>query len=119
MRTMAKERIVYSTDVGQRCPNCLRAINQCVCRKGTPGKRGDGVVRVGRETQGRNGKAVTVISGLPLSAEALTQLASELKKRCGSGGTVSENRIEIQGEHRDVLIAELARRGISAKRAGG
>jgi translation initiation factor 1 len=84
---MAKERIVYSTDVGERCPNCLRAIAQCVCRAGTPGKRGDGVVRVSRETQGRNGKAVTVISGLPLSAADLGKLASELKRRCGSGGT--------------------------------
>jgi len=84
MRTMAKERIVYSTDVGQRCPNCLRAINQCVCRKGTPGKRGDGVVRVGRETQGRNGKAVTVISVASLAA---TRSASSPASSSSSGVT--------------------------------
>jgi translation initiation factor 1 len=115
----ARQRIVYSTDVGQRCPNCLRAITACVCAKGTPGKRGDGIVRVSRETQGRCGKAVTVICGLALSSAELARLASELKKRCGCGGTVSDNRIEIQGEHRDVLIAELTRRGFTAKRAGG
>jgi translation initiation factor 1 len=114
-----RERIVYSTGIGERCPNCLRAITQCVCRKGTPGKRGDGIVRVSRETQHRNGKAVTVVSGLALNAAELAELASDLKRRCGSGGTVSENRIEIQGEHRDVLIAELARRGIAARRGGG
>src|ERR1700733_2452280 len=114
-----RERIVYSTGIGERCPNCLRAIAACVCRKGTPGKRGDGIVRVSRETQGRNGKAVTVISGLALTLAELAKLASDLKRRCGCGGTVNENRIEIQGEHRDLLIAELARRGISAKRAGG
>jgi translation initiation factor 1 len=116
---VTRERIVYSTGIGERCPNCLRAINVCVCRQGTPGKRGDGIVRVSRETQGRNGKAVTVISGLPLSLAELAKLASELKRRCGCGGTVSENRIEIQGEHRDLLMAELAHRGFSAKRAGG
>ena len=115
----ARERIVYSTGIGERCPNCLRAITQCVCRKGTPGKRGDGMARVSRETQGRNGKPVTVISGLALSSAELAKLASDLKRRCGCGGTVHENRIEIQGEHRDLLIAELARRGIAAKRAGG
>jgi translation initiation factor 1 len=114
-----RQRIVYSTGIGQRCPNCLRAISDCACRKGTPGKRGAGIVRVGRETQGRGGKAVTVISGLALGSAELAQLASDLKKRCGCGGTVSNTRIEIQGEHRDVLIAELARRGFIAKRAGG
>jgi translation initiation factor 1 len=114
-----RQRIVYSTGIGQRCPNCLRAISDCACRKGRPGKRGAGIVRVGRETQGRGGKAVTVISGLALGSAELAQLASDLKKRCGCGGTVSNTRIEIQGEHRDVLIAELARRGFIAKRAGG
>ncbi|HEY7928662.1 MAG TPA: stress response translation initiation inhibitor YciH, partial [Steroidobacteraceae bacterium] len=59
------------------------------------------------------------ISGLPLSAVELEQLAAELKRRCGSGGTVREGSIEIQGEHRDMLVAELARRGFTAKRAGG
>ena len=112
--------IVYSTDIGERCPNCQRAIRECVCKKGTPGKvASDGVVRVSRETQGRKGKGVTVISGLGLPAEQLAALATELKKRCGSGGSVEQGRIEIQGDHRDKLVQELTQRGFKAKRAGG
>lgn len=112
--------IVYTTGVGERCPNCLRPIRECVCKKGTPGKpSGDGIVRVSRETQGRKGKGVTVVSGLGLPAAELDALATELKKRCGSGGTVANGRIEIQGDHRDRLVEELVKRGFKAKRAGG
>jgi translation initiation factor 1 len=74
---------------------------------------------VSRSVQGRGGKAVSVITGLPLAGEALAQLAAELKRRCGSGGTVREGTIEIQGEHRDTLVAELARRGYPARKSGG
>jgi translation initiation factor 1 len=112
-------RLVYSTDVGRRCPNCQRPVAQCVCKQGTPGKAVAGPVRVSRETQGRKGRGVTVITGLDLPAPALQALATELKKRCGSGGTVDGNRIEIQGDHRDTIVAELIRRGFQAKRAGG
>jgi translation initiation factor 1 len=94
-------------------------VSECVCRKGTPGKAGDGIVRVSRETQGRKGKGVTVISGLGLAAAGLEALATELKKRCGSGGTVDADRIEIQGDHRDRLVAELTARGWTVRRAGG
>ena len=95
-------------------------MRECVCRKGTPGKAsGDGIVRVSRETQGRKGKGVTVITGLGLPATELDALATELKKRCGSGGTTVDGRIEIQGEHRDRLVEELTRRGWKARRAGG
>lgn len=81
--------------------------------------RGDGIVRVGRETKGRRGKGVSVISGLPLAGEALEDLAARLKKRCGSGGTVHDGTIEIQGDHRDLLVAELSKLGYVVKRAGG
>ncbi len=114
--------IVYTTDVGERCPNCLRPVRECVCRRGTPGKAkatGDDSVRVSRETQGRKGKGVTVITGLGLPPNELDALATELKKRCGSGGSVENGRIEIQGDHRDRLVEELIRRGWKAKRAGG
>jgi translation initiation factor 1 len=112
--------IVYSTDVGERCPNCLRPVRECICRRGTPGKAtGGGNVRVSRETQGRNGKGVTVITGLGLPPDELAALATELKKRCGSGGSSGAGRIEIQGDHRDRLVQELIRRGWPAKRAGG
>jgi translation initiation factor 1 len=114
-----KERIIYSTGIGRRCPNCLRALKECVCRKGTPGKAADGIVRVSRETQGRRGKGVTVVSGLGFATADLEALATQLKKRCGSGGTVDADRIEIQGDHRDTLVAELAARGWTVRRAGG
>jgi translation initiation factor 1 len=81
---------------------------------GTPGR-----VRVAREVAGRGGKAVSVIHGLPLEREALGELAARLKRLCGAGGAVRDGRIEIQGEHRDRLVAELQRLGYPAKRAGG
>jgi len=77
------------------------------------------MVRVGRETKGRRGKGVTVVTGLPLAVADLEELATRLKKRCGSGGTVHEGVIEIQGDHRDTLVAELAKLGYTARRAGG
>lgn len=76
-------------------------------------------VRVGRETSGRSGKGVSVITGLPLAGDALAALATQLKKRCGSGGTVRDGVIEIQGDHRDTLVQELTRLGYPAKRSGG
>lgn len=112
--------IVYTTGIGERCPNCLRPLAACVCKRGTPGKRSaDGIVRVSRETAGRKGKGVTVISGLGLPEPELEALATQLKRACGSGGTVVAGRIEIQGEHRDRLVEELIKRGFKAKRAGG
>ena len=80
---------------------------------------GDGIVRIGRETKGRKGKGVTTIFGVPLDPGGLQVLAQELKQKCGSGGTVKEGRIEIQGDHRDKLCAELAKRGWQVKRSGG
>jgi translation initiation factor 1 len=77
------------------------------------------VVRVGRATQGRRGKGVTVVTGVPLPGDALAELAARLKRLCGSGGTVRDGVIEIQGDHRDTLVAELAKRGWTVKRSGG
>lgn len=76
-------------------------------------------VRVGREVAGRGGKGVSVISGLPLAAADLEALAGRLKRLCGAGGAVRDGSIEIQGEHRDRLVAELRKLGYDAKRAGG
>jgi translation initiation factor 1 len=80
---------------------------------------GDGVVRVSRETKGRKGKGVTVISGIPLANEELKELAKTLKQRCGSGGTVKNGLIEIQGDHRDMVVTELSAKGWIVKKAGG
>jgi len=65
------------------------------------------VVRVGRETKGRRGKGVTIVSDVPLNEAGLQELAARLKQRCGTGGMVKDGRIEIQGDQRDRLIAEL------------
>lgn len=122
---MAKDRdrtLVYSSDGGRACPGCGAPAADCRCRAGNgdraPG-RGDGVVRVGRETKGRKGKGVTVVTGVPLSGAALDELGSRLKRLCGSGGTVKDGVIEIQGDHRDALVAELSKQGWTVKRAGG
>ena len=76
-------------------------------------------VRVGREVAGRSGKGVSVISGLPLDEAQLAELATRLKKLCGAGGSVREGVIEVQGEHRDRLVAELCKLGYPARRSGG
>ncbi|HXA99077.1 MAG TPA: stress response translation initiation inhibitor YciH [Steroidobacteraceae bacterium] len=112
-------RIVYSTGIGSLCPNCRRAVRECVCPKGVPGAAKPAAVRVARETQGRAGKGVTTITGLPLSVADIEALATKLKKRCGSGGTVRNGIIEIQGDHRDAIVAELIKMGWPAKRSGG
>ena len=79
----------------------------------------DARVRVGREVAGRGGKGVSVITGLPLNAAALEALATQLKKSCGAGGVAKDGRIEIQGDHRDRLVAELVKLGYDARRSGG
>jgi translation initiation factor 1 len=112
-------RIVYSTGIGTLCPNCRRAVRDCVCPKGAPGAAKPAGVRVGRETKGRAGKGVTTITGLPLPPAQIDALAAQLKKRCGSGGTVRDGVIEIQGDHRDMIVAELVKLGWPAKRSGG
>ena len=113
------ERIIYSTGVGSLCPNCRRPVRECVCPKGVPGAAKPAAVRVGREIKGRAGKGVTTVTGLPMSASDIESLATRLKKRCGSGGTVREGVIEIQGDHRDTVVAELIKLGWPAKKSGG
>jgi translation initiation factor 1 len=80
---------------------------------------GDGVVRIRRETKGRGGKTVTVISGVPLDSSGVKTLAGELKRFCGTGGALKDGIIEIQGDHCGAVIQELERRGFRVKRAGG
>jgi translation initiation factor 1 len=111
--------LVYSTELGRTCPTCRRPLAECACGAELAVSRGDGIVRVSRETKGRKGAGVTVITGLGLSGAALTELASALKKRCGSGGTIKDGRLEIQGDHRDLLVTELGKRGFAVKRSGG
>ena len=111
--------LVYSTERGLVCPTCRLPMAGCRCGKKEPAPAGDGIVRVRRETKGRGGKTVTTVSGVPLGGEALRDLASELKRRCGTGGTAKDGVIEIQGDHRETIVAELSRRGFTVKRSGG
>ena len=111
--------IVYSTEKGRICPQCGRPLAECSCGRNREMPKGDGIVRIGRETKGRKGKGVTVIKGVPLDNDGLARLAKELKRRCGAGGTVKQGVIEIQGDHRERLTEELKKKGWTVKRSGG
>ena len=111
--------LVWSSEAGRICPGCGKAAASCSCSKSVTRPAGDGIVRVRRESKGRGGKTVTVVTGATGDDAALKVLAGELKRRCGSGGTVKDGVIEIQGDFCDLIVAELARRGFNAKRAGG
>lgn len=111
--------LVYSTDGGRMCPVCRQSLAQCECRTGPPVAAGDGVVRVAREKKGRGGKTVTLVRGLALESTALIALARQLKAACGSGGTVADGVIEIQGDHVERLLMALQGQGFTVKRAGG
>ena len=111
-------RLVYSTEHGQTCPACNQRLDRCTCRQKTVPPAGDGIVRIGRSTKGRKGKGVTVVTGIPVDAGQLKQIAKSLKQKCGSGGTVKNGTIEIQGDHRDLLIGVLKDMGYAVRRSG-
>ena len=107
---MSNSRLVYSTETGRIKED----------KHTTPTlPQGDGIVRIRLETAGRNGKGVTTISGLLVSVDELKNIAKQLKQLCGTGGAVKDGIIEIQGDHRDKLKAELEKRGHTVKLAGG
>jgi translation initiation factor 1 len=103
-------RLVYSTGIGR-----IRS-GQTKHATSAPA---DGLVRVRREKKGRGGKTVTTVSGVAMGNKELKALASELKRKCGSGGSVSDGVIEIQGDHVDRVMAELVAKGLKVKRSGG
>lgn len=111
--------LVYSTEAGRMCPACRQPVAQCVCRQAGAAPAGDGTVRVSRETKGRGGKAVTLVKGVALDAVALVALGKQLKAACGTGGTVKDGVIEIQGDHVEKVMAALKAQGHTVKRAGG
>ena len=111
--------IVYSTEHGKMCPECQQPIATCVCRRNRAIAASDGIVRVSRETKGRRGKGVTLIKGLTLDPLSLAQLCKYFKTACGSGGTVKEDVIEIQGDQVELVMAHLNKQGLIVKRAGG
>ncbi|MFT3720754.1 translation initiation factor Sui1 [Pseudorhodoferax sp.] len=113
--------LVYSTDGGRMCPACRRPAAQCACKAAAAEAvpAGDGTVRVRLETKGRKGKGVTVVWGVPVGAAELLRLGQQLKAACGTGGTVKDGRIEVQGDHVAQVMALLQQQGWSVKRAGG
>ncbi|MEH6589498.1 MAG: translation initiation factor Sui1 [Halioglobus sp.] len=118
-RNDTSSRLVYSTESGRLCPQCHRPVADCVCGKDRPAVTGDGIIRIRRETKGRGGKAVSIVSGIPLTGGELKSLAKTLKQRCGVGGAVKGDEIEIQGDQRETLKAELEKRGYTVKFSGG
>ena len=110
--------LVYSTGSGRMCPTCRQPVAQCTC-KAAVRPVGDGIVRVQLESKGRAGKGVTVVKGLPLPTDALVALGKHLKTACGSGGTVRDGVIEVQGDHCERVMADLKKLGYAVKRAGG
>ena len=118
-QSIKKDGPVYSTDKGGSCPDCKQPASKGLCRVHQPPAVNDGVVRVSRATKGRKGAGVSLISGLPAEQDELKILARQLKQKCGSGGTVKNGIIEIQGDHRQVLVAELEKMGYKPKLAGG
>ena len=110
--------LVYSTESGRMCPDCRNAVAACTC-KGKAAPVGDGNVRVMLQTKGRGGKAVTLVKGVLLDAAALAQLGKQLKAACGTGGTVKDGVIEVQGDHIERVMEALKKQGYTVKRAGG
>ncbi len=117
MRPDAGGGFSYSTQHGELCGICFKPKTQCVCLP--VGTGSDGVVRVGRSTKGRKGAGVTIVTGVPLKGAELKALAKKLKQKCGSGGTLRDGIIEVQGEHQDKIVEILEKRGWDVKRSGG
>jgi len=116
MKSNSQGGLVYSTDGGRMCPACRHPVAVCAC-KAQSAILGDGVVRVSR--QKRAGKTVTLVQGLALDAAALAVLGKQLRSACGSGGTVKDGVIEVQGDHCESVMELLAQQGHRPRRAGG
>ncbi|CAH0990824.1 putative protein YciH [Sinobacterium norvegicum] len=110
-------RLVFSTDSGKHCPKCEFSIDNCQCKNNTVADS-DGIVRISRETKGRKGKGVSIISGIALNDDGLKKIAKKLKQQCGCGGSVKNFAIEMQTDQRDKLKAALEKDGYKVKLAG-
>jgi len=113
------KRLVYSTDKGKFCPDCSQPILDCCCKNKTVVKESDGIVRIQRQTKGRAGKPVVIISRLGLDSGELKKLSKKLKSKCGVGGSIEDNNILIQGDKRELLKKELESIGFIVKISGG
>lgn len=118
--------VVYDTAQGRICPICQKPTKSCACRqqRSVPPQqrsapKNDGIVRVSRDRRNRRGKTVTVVTGVPGGEANLDELAGILKRLCGCGGTAKDGVIEIQGDHRDLILSKLTEMGYKVKLAGG
>ena len=119
---MDNSRLVYSTETGKICTSCQKPVSKCTCKKKKSRSqkiiKSDGIIRVQREVKGRRGKTVTTVFGFDLDDNELKDLAKQLKRSCGTGGSVKDGIIIIQGNHRDALLSELKKQGYTAKLSG-
>lgn len=120
MQASSNSKLVYSTEGGRTCAACRLALAECSCKSAAAAlPQGDGVVRgvvrgvvlVSRQSKGRGGKTVTLVRGLAVDATALAVLGKQLRSACGAGGTVKDGVIEVQGDHRDAVMAALVKLG--------
>ncbi len=120
---MDNSRLVYSTETGSICELCRKPVSESKKKKkksrSQTNIKYDGIIRIQREVKGRKGKTVTTVSGFQLDDNELKLLAAQLKRKCGTGGSVKDGIIIIQGDHRDALLSELKKQGYTAKLAGG
>ncbi|WP_295998325.1 translation initiation factor Sui1 [Rugamonas sp.] len=120
MKSSSGSGLVYSTETGRMCPDCRQPLAQCACKAQARALPvGDGAVKVSRQTKGRGGKTVTIVKGVALDALALAVLGKQLRAACGSGGTVKDGVIEVQGDHCDLIVEALRKQGHKAVRSGG
>ena len=120
MTDRGKGRLVYSTGVGRVCPGCGWPALDCKCSTraldvALPSRPGAIVAKLRMEKTGRGGKTVTVVAGLPPNATFLKELCQELKRACGTGGTVSDDTIELQGDLRDRVREYLLKKKFVVK----
>ncbi len=112
-------RPVYSTDRGRLCPECGLALARCLCRNEAVRYHTDDVIHLYREVKGRKGKVVTIITGIGGSREDLKEMARQIKQALGTGGSIQEGDILIQGDHRTAIKDWLSKRGLNVKISGG
>ena len=124
---MTKSKLVWSSESGRICPECSKPVSSCSCKKKKDNKikkparnyPDDGIIRIMRETKGHKGKTVTVIGNTPFKNRDLKEFAKKLKILCGTGGSIKNDEIFIQGDHRQVILSEIIKQGYKAKLAGG
>jgi translation initiation factor 1 len=120
---MDNSQLVYSTESGKICPSCQKPVSKCTCKKkksrSQTNIKYDGIIRIQREVKGRKGKTVTTVSAFQLADDELKNLAAQLKRHCGTGGSVKDGVIIIQGDHRGAIKTELKKQGYKVQLAGG